>query len=567
MIRRLLSRPPASLSVRAKIIAAFAVLLLVVVGLGATSISRFNALRADIQQISVVALNKRDTLDDVRNAINVYELLLLRTLTDPDDQPQHAALKAAMARNASLLDTAFKSVSARGEEAGLLLSFHAAWEDFSDQADHVWTVTEQAGDPLAARSAYLVSLKPSLPPLQDALRALLHYERVQVEALQAAGEAGYRRGLAIVFAMVAAAVASAVGAAALLIRGIAFPVRAMTACMRALAAHDLDVRIPARGRGDEIGQMADAVHVFHDAMVTGEASRTAERAAVAQRTERAGRLDDLVRNFEQHVARLAAALTESAGSLSATAGGMDGTATASRNQASEAARAAAEAGHSVQEAASAASQLTVSIREISRQVAHSAQASRDAVAAAEQTDSVMGQLTDAARRIGDVVGLIASIAGQTNLLALNATIEAARAGEAGRGFAVVASEVKSLAGQTRLATADIGTQIGQMQNAAQGAVAAIGGIAARIDEISNVASAIAAAIEQQGAATAEIGRHVELAARGTVLVSSQLAQLSDAADDTGAASAQVLESAGCLSGRVAELGGALEDFIAGMRAA
>ena len=330
MIRRLLSRPPASLSVRAKIIAAFAVLLLVVVGLGATSISRFNALRADIQQISVVALNKRDTLDDVRNAINVYELLLLRTLTDPDDQPQHAVLKAAMARNASLLDTAFKSVSARGEEAGLLQSFHAAWEDFSDQADHVWTVTEQAGDPLAARSAYLVSLKPSLPPLQDALRALLHYERVQVEALQAAGEAGYRRGLAIVFAMVAAAVASAVGAAALLIRGIAFPVRAMTACMRALAAHDLDVRIPARGRGDEIGQMADAVHVFHDAMVTSEASRTAERAAVAQRTERAGRLDDLVRNFEQHVARLAAALTESAGSLSATAGGMDGTATASR---------------------------------------------------------------------------------------------------------------------------------------------------------------------------------------------------------------------------------------------
>ena len=127
----------------------------------------------------------------------------------------------------------------------------------------------------------------------------------------------------------------------------------------------------------------------------------------------------------------------------------------------------------------------------------------------------MRGLSEAASRIGDVVRLIGEIAGQTNLLALNATIEAARAGEAGKGFAVVASEVKKLAGQTAKATEEIGRQIAEMQGATAQAVDAIRAIGATVDRTSDIATAIAAAVEEQGAATREIARCAAQVAEAT----------------------------------------------------
>ena len=115
-------------------------------------------------------------------------------------------------------------------------------------------------------------------------------------------------------------------------------------------------------------------------------------------------------------------------------------------------------------------------------------------------------LAEAAQKIGDVVGLIHDIAGQTNLLALNATIEAARAGEAGKGFAVVASEVKHLASQTAKATEEIRAQIAAIQARPADAVGAIRGIGGTIRQMNEIATTIAAAVEEQGAATAEISR-------------------------------------------------------------
>ena len=145
-------------------------------------------------------------------------------------------------------------------------------------------------------------------------------------------------------------------------------------------------------------------------------------------------------------------------------------------------------------------------------------------------------MAEAAQKIGDVVKLINDIAGQTNLLALNATIEAARAGEAGKGFAVVASEVKSLANQTAKATEDISAQIKSIQSATGGAVQAIGGIGQTIGRISEIATTIASAVEEQGAATQEIARNVQQASAGTNEVSSNIVNVTQAATETGAAS-------------------------------
>ena len=166
-----------------------------------------------------------------------------------------------------------------------------------------------------------------------------------------------------------------------------------------------------------------------------------------------------------------------------------------------------------------------------------------------------------------MVDLIQNIASQTNLLALNATIEAARAGESGRGFAVVASEVKSLADQTAKATDEIRSQIVTMQNVATSAVGAIRHIGQTIGEINEVTTAIAAAVEQQGAATREIARNIQHAASGTSEVSSNIVGVSQASADAGSAASEVLTASGGLRREADVLRQEIDSFLAGIRAA
>ena len=191
--------------------------------------------------------------------------------------------------------------------------------------------------------------------------------------------------------------------------------------------------------------------------------------------------------------------------------------------------------------------MASSVHEISRQVQESANIAGQAVDQARSTNDRVAELAQAAARIGDVVELINTIAGQTNLLALNATIEAARAGDAGRGFAVVAAEVKALAEQTAKATGEISQQIGSIQDATQQSVSAIKQIGDTIGRMSEIASTIASAVEEQGAATQEISRNVQQAAQGTMEVSANITDVQRGASETGSASSQVLSAAQSLS--------------------
>jgi methyl-accepting chemotaxis protein len=211
--------------------------------------------------------------------------------------------------------------------------------------------------------------------------------------------------------------------------------------------------------------------------------------------------------------------------------------------------------------------MTSSVNEISRQVQESSKIAGEAVKQAQQTDLRINALSQAAGRIGDVVKLITAIAEQTNLLALNATIEAARAGEAGRGFAVVASEVKQLASQTAKATDEISSQIAGMQTATQESVGAIKEISGTIGRISEIAATIAAAVEEQGAATQEIARNVGEAAKGTQQVASNITDVNRGAGETGSASAQVLSSAQSLSHESNHLKTEVDRFLMTVRAA
>ncbi|WP_232631749.1 methyl-accepting chemotaxis protein [Methylobacterium sp. Leaf118] len=349
--------------------------------------------------------------------------------------------------------------------------------------------------------------------------------------------------------------------------GVARPIDRITATMGRLAGGDLSVPVEGAARRDEIGAMARAVGVFKEAMIAERGASAAEARVTEATSRRARTLDRATRSFEDEVSGLTRALASAALAMEATARGMAHSAATTTEQSATVASAAAQMSANVQTVAAASEEMAASIGEIAAQVAHSAGLSDRAAADAARTDAIIRSLSDGTETIGTVVGMISAIATQTNLLALNATIEAARAGEAGRGFAVVAGEVKQLADQTSEATRTISGQIGTIQNQTRHAVAAIAAIGRTILELRTIATGVAAAMEEQGAATQEIVRTVAQAAQATQSVAGNILAVRDVAGRTGAASGQVLASASDLSQRSTRLGATVAGFLATIKAA
>ncbi|WP_322514532.1 HAMP domain-containing methyl-accepting chemotaxis protein [Rhodopseudomonas palustris] len=419
---------------------------------------------------------------------------------------------------------------------------------------------------LARDELALVKSFRAIEPVIRDVGATIQQSTEQAKAAAAAA----REATTLRMQIAIAAIILAVSLLGLLIgRSVARPLKGLTVGLKELGAGNFDVVLPGLDRHDEIGDMAKAVESFklkaqEKARAESEAKAEQDRIAAEQRKHDMHRL---ATQFEEAVGEIVETVSSASTELEASATTLTTTAQHAQQFTTLVATASEEASTNVQSVASASEEMASSVNEISRQVQESARIASEAVTQAQETNDRVSHLSEAAARIGDVVELINSIASQTNLLALNATIEAARAGDAGRGFAVVASEVKLLAEQTAKATEQISQQVGGIQTATGQSVASIRQIGTTIARMSEIAETIAAAVEEQGAATQEISRNVQHAAAGTQQVSANIVEVQRGASETGSASTQVLSAAHSLSHDSTRLKDEVGRFLRTVRAA
>ncbi|TYL74821.1 methyl-accepting chemotaxis protein [Bradyrhizobium cytisi] len=392
-------------------------------------------------------------------------------------------------------------------------------------------------------------------------------------ALQAAKDhaavqrAGALQSLLVQLALLIAAIVLTGAAMLAVSRRVITPLHRIRDAMLKVAGGDLAVDSGYLDRQDEIGALAGALETFKQQAIDKLKIEEQERERNAGAAARQRAMETYVGEFEGVVRKSLGELSDASAEMRKTSGDLSAVSRQTNERVEVAGKASNDASMSVDSVAAAAEELSASINDISQQAAHAAGIASRAVNQARETDGTVQGLAQSAGRIGEVVGLINTIAAQTNLLALNATIEAARAGEAGRGFAVVASEVKSLASQTAKATEEISEQIADIQKVAGDAINAIQAIGGIIGEVNEVATAIAAAVQEQGAATQEITRSTQYAAEGTKNVSDNITGVKADADTAAGAADNVKQASQMLETQSRQLGDQVSDFLGKIRAA
>ncbi len=351
------------------------------------------------------------------------------------------------------------------------------------------------------------------------------------------------------------------------VSAITRPLMQITAMLGRLAQGDYGVSVPALDRRDEVGAMARTIDMLRQNAQHRERLEAEKLARQVEEAQRGERLTRLAADFDRSVQTTVGEASAAAAQMKGSAGSMLDSALRADQCNATVAGAADETSRTVQTASAAAEQLTQSIRSIAESVKQSVAISAQAIDRADASRQTVEALAAGAAKIGEITSLITSIAGQTNLLALNATIEAARAGEAGKGFAVVASEVKNLASQTAKATEEISTQIGAIQSVTQDTVTAIGAITETIGQLSQRSAEIAAAVEQQLAATGEIADRVRTVAGEAETVTSSIAVAADASSDVAKAARESEEVAQTLQAKFVALRDEVQRFLSSIKAA
>ncbi|TGG94220.1 methyl-accepting chemotaxis protein [Natronospirillum operosum] len=441
-----------NLSIRHRLMAAFGLILVIVVAWGLLSLSRLAATNEQIVVISQQRVPGLIAVNDVYDRFNrvvVPATAIVYSVT----AEERRALQAQIDELTAALDEAKEAYIGTMEsdrERELFAEFEALQQEFLEALDEAigFAANFRAADAIAIWNSTLI---PVADEAASTLRELVAYNQEQVQAAETDASAAYQLSFLLTIAVSLAVAGLMFVVGALLIRSISRPLRDAVRVADSIAQGDLSTEITVRGN-DELAQLKTSLGAMQASLrdavssiqqSTGRLVQSSESMqAVTERSEQnSQRQSDELEQAATAVNELTVAIAEVAQTAADTAG----------------------------ESEQADEQTSQGLSEVSRAVSAIEQLVRDLEATGHDVDELSKQVGN----VTSVLDVIRGIAEQTNLLALNAAIEAARAGEAGRGFAVVADEVRALASRTADSTTEIESIIEGVETGTANAVKAM----------------------------------------------------------------------------------------------
>ena len=551
-----------TVSIRSKIGAAFGLICLGTIAVGAFAALRLEAVRVDLDALHASAIVSTQSLAAMAwsaEKIRFYQAAALLSEGALHDERMRfiPGLDAELDRAWARLEPTVRV----GEKQRVAAALKATLERFRTTTRE-WRALLDRGAKDGAVDLFNNRQKDDMRALRTALETAIRFEEQQADKISA--ELAARSDAARLWILGSVSLLGLLGALAglLLMRDVSRPLQALRRTMAALNHDEVTVDIAALSRSDEIGDMARGVAAFRDNVRARQALERQQTGEAEHRARQALAMEQLADDFNRAVSGVLVSVARAACGVEGTAGRLAGLAQQASAQAESASDTVGHATANVEDLAGAAQQLAAGGAAAVERIEQASATARHAMEGAARVGGAMDALSGAAERIESVVQLIASIASQTNLLALNATIEAARAGDAGRGFAVVAGEVKILAAATTRATGEIASQIAALQAAAREATGMTGEIARVIGDVAAAAGSVGDVVATQEAATQAIARNVAEASRGMRDAHGVMARLNDgaAASDDGAR--QVMQAAHKVTGEAEELRQEIEAFLA-----
>ena len=504
-----------NLTIAGKLRAAFALLLVLLIGQALFAYTRLERVQAELHEVSTNWLPSVSAVKQMNtHAMEFHSGVLLEFYSANAKEVDAArsekanklvAFNKARERYAQLI-----SIDA---ERKTYESFVATWGRYVDLAERA--ISLQRGGKGDEAQQTIVEARSVFTTADDMIDKLVAFNEDGAAESKKHGEEVYHAALVWLALIGLASLAAGALLSVSLIRSITRPLTQAQEATERVAAGDLSQPISFSGN-DEIAQLLQGMQRMQQSLISTVGS---------------------VRQGADSVATASAEIAQGNADLS------------SRTE---------EQASSLEETSATMEQLQATVRQNSESAAQANQLAQSASQVARDGGQVVGEVVSTMRgietsstRISDIISVIDGIAFQTNILALNAAVEAARAGEQGRGFAVVAAEVRTLAQRSAAASKEIKGlithSVEQVQSGTQvvdKAGQTIQDIVSSVQKLADIVGEISSASREQSLGISQVGEAISQLDRAT----QQNAAL---VEESAAASESLRNQAQTLVGAVA----------------